>query len=360
MATINAERVTLGELRRNLPIFGPFQTGVILSEPGVGKSSLLWEVAEDLGDKYSPAVYFDAPSMDYGDVGQRIPNRDMKTLEFMVAEELHLDDPRPKIIMVDEFLKCGKMMRIIFTRLILDRVVGNRKLPEGSIVFATSNNAADGIGDFAQAHEGNRVTFFDLAKPTAGEWVTWAARNNASDIVCSFAMMNESVFDSYLDEHKAANPFIFNPKTNNRSFISPRSLYKADLAFIRQRDKMSEKFLRSALIGTLGKSGGELLASYVSMANEIVDPKQVFADPDAVQIPTKLAVLYMTMFNAARSITIQDELSAFLKFLDRTKSNDLTQGVFFTMLANDKSKTKLCYQNARIQKWMQANPHLVF
>jgi hypothetical protein len=358
--SIDMPLVTLNELRRNIPLFGPRQTGVILSEPGVGKSSLLYMLAEDLGDKFSPPIYFDAPSMDYGDVGQRIPNRDTKKLEFMVAEEIDFDDPRPKLIMIDEFLKCGKMMRIIFTRLILDRVVGNRKLPEGSIVIATSNNATDGVGDFAQAHEGNRVTFFQLAKPTAQEWVAWAMLNGVSDVTCSFAMMNESVFDSYLDEKARSNPFIFNPKTNNRSFVSPRSLFKADAAYIQNRDKMSPDFIRAALIGTLGKSGGDLLASYLAMEKEVVSPKTVFEDPDNTPIPSKLAVLYMLMFNAVRSISVQDELSAFLKFLDRTKSNELTQGVFFTMLANDKSKSKLAYQNARIQKWMQANPHLVF
>lgn len=360
MATINSERVTLAQLRRYLPIIGPHQTAIILSEPGVGKSSLLWDVAEDVGDTFSPPIYFDAPSMDYGDIGQRIPNRDRKTLEFMVAEELNLDDPRPKLIMIDEFLKCGKTMRIIFTRLILDRVVGNRKLPEGSIVFATSNNASDGVGDFAQAHEGNRVTFYDLQKSTAQQWVPWAISKGVSEVTCAFALMNESIFASYHDEKERSNPFIFNPKTNNRSFVSLRSLYKADVAFVQNRDKLDEGFMRASLIGTLGQAGGELLYSYLSMAKEAVHPDLVFSDPEGTPIPSKLAVLYMLMFNAARAITTQDNLSAFLKFLDRTKANELTQGVFFTMLANDKTKSKLAYQNQRVQKWMTANPHLVF
>jgi hypothetical protein len=352
--------VSLNELRRYIPLFADKQTPIIQSEPGVGKTSLLYTLEEDMGTDEWDYIYVDCPSKDYGDIGMNIPVHDTKSLEFYAASLFKLDSPKKKVILLDEFLKTGKGLRVIFTRLILERMVGDRALPEGSLVFATSNNAADGVGDFAQAHEGNRVVFLDLAKPTAAEWVAWAIRNGASDIVCSFAMMNESVFASYLDEKERSNPFIFNPKTNCRSFVSPRSLFKADAAFVQSRDKLDAGFLRAALIGTLGKSGGELLASYVSMASEVVDPKQVFSDPDNVQIPSKLAVLYMLMFNAARAISIQDELSAFLKFLDRTKSNELTQGVFYTMLANDRSKTKLAYQNARIQKWMQANPHLVF
>lgn len=360
MATINSERVTLAQLRRYIPLFADKLTPIILSEPGVGKTSLLTALEEDQGaDEYDP-IYVDCPSKDYGDIGSNIPVHSSKSLEYYAAALFKLDSPKKKIILLDEFLKTGKGMRVIFTRLILERMVGDRALPEGSLVFATSNNASDGVGDFAQAHEGNRVTFYDLAKPTAPEWVTWAVRNGVSEVTCAFALMNESVFASYLDEKERSNPFIFNPKTNNRSFVSPRSLYKADVAFVQNRDKMDEGFMRASLIGTLGQAGGELLYSYLSMAKEAVHPDAVFSDPEGTPIPSKLAVLYMLMFNAARAITTQDNLSAFLKFLDRTKANELTQGVFFTMLANDKTKSKLAYQNQRIQKWMTANPHLVF
>lgn len=360
MATLNAERVTLSQLRRYIPLFADKLTPIILSEPGVGKTSLLTMLEEDLGtDEYDP-IYVDCPSKDYGDIGANIPVHDTKSLEYYAAALFKLDSPKKKIIVLDEFLKTGKGMRVIYTRLILERMVGDRALPEGSLVFATSNNASDGVGDFAQAHEGNRVVFYDLQKPTAQQWVAWALSKGVSEVTCAFALMNESVFASYLDEKERNNPFIFNPKTNNRSFVSPRSLFKADAAFVQNRDKMDDAFVRTSLIGTLGQAGGELLSSYLSMAKEVVHPDMVFNDPENIPLPSKLAVLYMLMFNAARAITTQDNLSAFLKFLDRTKSNELTQGVFFTMLANDKSKAKLAYQNQRVQKWMTANPHLVF
>lgn len=354
------QKVTLSELRRYIPMFGHVQTAVILSEPGVGKTSLLYQIAEDLGDKYAPPVYFDAPSMDYGDIGQRIPNRDLKTLEFMVAEELHMEDPRPKLILIDEFLKCGKMMRIIFTKLILERMIGNIKLPEGSIVFATSNNAEDGVGDFAQAHEGNRVTFFDMAKPRAKEWLPWAVANGVSSITCAFVAMNESVFDSYTDEvdPKNRNPVIFHPVTNKKSFLSPRSLTKSDFAFIQNRDKMSESFLMAGLAGTIGTKGAEMLAAFIALEKQLTPVSEVFKNPETVKVPSNLSALYMMMFNAVRAVETQDELSAFMTFIERTKSSEV-EGVFFAMIAGNKRTVKLAKGNAKLNAWLKDNYQLL-
>lgn len=355
-----SHKVTINELRRNIPVFGQVITPIILSEPGCGKTSLLYQIAEDLGDKYAPPVYFDAPSMDYGDIGQRIPNRDQKTLEFMVAEELNMDDPRPKIILIDEFLKCGKMMRIIFTKLILERMVGNRKLPEGSIVFATSNNAEDGVGDFAQAHEGNRVVFFEMAKPSVREWLPWAVQNGISAITCAFVSMNESVFDSYKDEvdPKNRNPVIFHPVTNKRSFLSHRSLAKADLAFIQNRHVMSEDFLMAGLVGTIGKAGAEMLAAFIALEKQLTPVSDVFKNPETVAVPTNLSALYMMMFNAVRVVDTQDELAAFMLFIERTKSSEV-EAVFYTMLANNKRTIRLAKNNAKLNAWLQENFQLL-
>ena len=65
-----------------------------------------------------------------------------------------LDSKKPKVILLDEFMKAPKLLQVIFTRLMLERTVGDTPLPEGSMVFATSNNQSDGLGDGMLAHAG--------------------------------------------------------------------------------------------------------------------------------------------------------------------------------------------------------------
>jgi hypothetical protein len=365
MATVAPVQVTLNELRRNIPIFGPHVTPLIVSEPGCGKSSLLYQLAADLGDKYSPPIYFDAPSTDYGDIGQRIPNRDTKALEFMVAEELNLDDPRPKLIMIDEFLKCGKMMRIIFTRLILDRVVGNRKLHPDSIVIANSNNASDGIGDFAQAHEGNRVCFYEMAKPRSAddqgkpiEWTLWAAANGVSPMTCAFAVMNPIVFASYKNGGQDNNPYIFNPKTNNKSFLSPRSLAKMDMAFIQHREVLGREFTFASMVGTIGRPAAELYSAFMELNNEVPAPAEVFKSPLTALLSPKLAAQYVTLFQLPNAIKTQDDLTASLTYVERLNNREI-YSLFYTLLTINPTTAGLAMGNAKLSNWLRNNHFMV-
>ena len=161
--------VSIKELRKLIPLIGSSLTPIIQSEPGCGKTSLLSMIAQDLGDGYD-YIYVDCPVKDMSDIGMTIPNHQTKTLEYYVSSLFKLDSPKPKVILLDEFMKSPKLLQVIFTRLMLERMVGDKALPEGSIVFATSNNASDGVGDSMLAHAGNRVCIMRMAKPTPDEW----------------------------------------------------------------------------------------------------------------------------------------------------------------------------------------------
>ena len=157
MSAINTvNTVTIDELRILIPTIGKELTPVIQSEPGCGKTSLLKMLEEDMGDEYD-YIYVDCPVKDMSDIAMTIPNHDSKTLDTYVGSLFKMDSPKPKVILLDEFMKSPKLLQVIFTRLMLERTVGDNPLPRGSIVFATSNNASDGVGDSMLAHAGNRV-----------------------------------------------------------------------------------------------------------------------------------------------------------------------------------------------------------
>jgi hypothetical protein len=347
--------VSLSDLRRVIRTVGTDLTVYIQSEPGVGKTSLLAMLAQDLGDAYE-YVYLDGPTLDIGDLFYRTP-QDGKLVQS-TSDIFKLASGKPLVILIDELGKCVPMMRTLFTRMMLERTIGDIPLPKGSIVFATSNNASDGVGDSLRGHEGNRVCVMNLRKPTGEQWAAWGGNNGVSPVTCAFAALTPAAFASYKDQGQQNNQMVFNPRTNNVSFLSPRSLYKADKAFVQNRTALGPDVTFAGLVGTIGRAGAEALAAFIALEKDIVPLKTIITDPAAAPVPEKLAAVYMTMFNAVEYITTQDELTATLQYLARTKSDEL-QSVYFAMLCQNQKTARLARGNATIRQWITDNHALV-
>jgi MoxR-like ATPase len=129
-----------------------------MSEPGVGKSAILEDLRMEMGEDEYDFIYVDGPNKDMMDIAATIPNHETKSLEHYVASLFKMGNGKKKVIMIDEALKVPKLMQPIYTRLYQERTVGDEALPDGSMVFATTNNSSDGVGDNLQAHTANRVS----------------------------------------------------------------------------------------------------------------------------------------------------------------------------------------------------------
>ena len=366
--TVNIEQLAamIPVMSATTPDSDDHVTPVVVSEPGVGKTSILKLIAETNGDKWRRAgdnfetdkydyIYVDCPSKDFMDIAGTIPNHAEKSLEQYVGSLFNLCSDKPKVIMLDEVFKVPKLMGVLFTRLQLERMVGDRPLPMGSIVFATSNNSSDGVGDAMQAHQGNRVCIMRMEKPDARRWNKWAGDNGISSTIRAFVAMNPRVLNSYMDGGQENNEFIFNPTkpTQTVSFISPRSLTKCN-RIVKNRNVWGKAAADVALAGTIGLSGAKLLSVFIDMESQVIPIKDIIADPMGVTVPEDVSALCMTLFNAVDEIQTQDDLSSFMKFVQRMKQDEL-QSVFFTMLLDNKRTTKLAAHNETVKQWAVNN-----
>ena len=363
------DTVNIEQLAAMIPVMSATSEGaddhvtpVIVSEPGVGKTSILKLIAENNGDKWRrPSdnyatdkydyIYVDCPSKDFMDIAGTIPNHADKSLEQYIGALFKLDSDKPKVIMLDEVFKVPKLMGTLFTRLKLERMVGDRSLPIGSIVFATSNNSSDGVGDAMQAHQGNRVCLMRMEKPDARRWIKWAGDNGISSTIRAFVAMNPRVLNSYMDGGQENNEFIFNPTkpTQTVSFISPRSLTKCN-RIVKNRSVWGKAAADVALAGTIGLSGAKLLSVFIDMEAQVTPVREIIKDPMGVILPEDIAALCMTMINAVDEIQTQDDLSGFMQFIQRMKQDEL-QSLFFTMLLDNKRTTKLAAGNETVKQW---------
>ena len=356
MSKINlVDTVSISELRKLIPIVGKTLTPVIVSEPGVGKTSLLKMMEEDLGDKYD-YIYVDCPVKDMSDVGMVIPNHESRTLEYYVASLFQLDSKKPKVICLDELMKAPKLLQVIFTRMMLERMVGDKPLPEGSILFATSNNSSDGVGDSMLAHAGNRVCIMKMAKPTVKEWLLWASESGVHRSVRSFVAITPACLNSYLTGDQDDNPYIFNPKKPQMSFVSPRSLAKCSV-IVQNKDALGENATMVALAGTIGVSAAKQMSAFLSLESQLPDFKDIIKAPDGIDVPKDMSALLMLMFQAIDVVDTQDELAKFMLFVKRITSEEV-QAIFFTMIMRAKRTVKLARNNEEVKSWALKNHEL--
>ena len=359
--------VTLDEAKKAIMLYGSTITQTIISEPGVAKSSLLKMIAEENGDKWREIgdhypddkfvyVYVECPVKDVPDMWMGIPVADTGRIVTAISELFQMDDPRPKYIMLDEALKANKMMQIIFSRIKLERVVGDRKLPKGTTIFSTSNNPTDGVGDSMQAHAINRETILYMLKPSTKQWVRdFALKNNIHDSLCSWALFNPRAGESYMTlsrEKLDANDMIFSPYRPTQPFLSYRSLTHCD-PIVRNRHIVGDNLTRAALYGTVGKSAGESIMQHLDIVKDLVAFDDIVQSPETVNVPQSMGAQIHILVNAIRSIETQDHLSQFLKFVVRLHSNEL-QSLFNSMIATS-DKKGLASRNPDIQKWMMTN-----
>jgi hypothetical protein len=347
--------VSIQEAWQVIPLIGAYQTVLLQGEPGIAKSATFVEVGKRLPDH--DHVFIDGATVDMGDLFMRAPNRETNTLDFYPSSLLKPESKRPKFVFIDESNKCDKFMQRIFTRLALDRYWGDYKLPDGSVIVLTSNLSSDGVGDGMLAHMGNRITILNIRKPTPNEWLTWAGNADVAAEVRAWLALNPRALASYLDGGQEENPYVFWPGNKVLSFVTPRSLHKAS-HIIREGKSLSTPVLKAALAGTIGMAAAESMSAFITLANEISTTQQVIDAPDTTPVPEKPAALFMMLFNALDGLKTQDDLSNYMRWLDRSPSLE-AQAVFFTMVLKSNKTAKLAATNARITAWGRDNYELM-
>ena len=74
-------------------------------------------------------------------------------------------------------------------------------------------------------------------------------------------------------------------------------------------------------------------------------------------MPDEIAAQLMIMFQAIDTIETQDDLSAFMEFVERIKSSEV-QAIFFTMMMRGSKSVRIASRNQKIAEWAAANHEL--
>jgi len=363
--TMTAERMyeqSIDEIVESI-LANPKGTTLVQGHMGSGKSSILKILAEKL-PTHVPC-YFDGTTKDLGDL--YIPKildagDDAQYVRFVPNEEFGLHHGKPVILMFDEYGKMNPSVKAATMETMLNHKVGNKKLPEGSIVFATTNLAGEGVGDLLMPHHRNRITVVRMAKPTAQLWIENFAYNNGIHpaMIMWVAEEGEKLFQSYEDVEKpddeiGGNPYIFHPKCQRPAFVTPRSLELAS-NWLWAKDKISGNALQSNLIGTIGARGGSDLRTFIELVDQLPKHEEIKTNPANAKIPESSSGIMMVVHRALSTMS-KEFIDPWMTYLNRLDAE--AQGFFAMQVRNPKySKQGIVMTNKKFTDWCIANNYV--
>ena len=156
MAEINFGKSITLKQAANLIRTNPTTRFLLQGEPGIGKSSLLENIAESLGYEHA---YIDVPNMDLGDIAMPVIDHDSKTTRYYPNARFKIHEKKPLVIMLDEFTKGADPVKNMLHPMLekANPRLGDIPLSANTIVFLTGNLTTDSVGDSLKAHSRNRL-----------------------------------------------------------------------------------------------------------------------------------------------------------------------------------------------------------
>jgi hypothetical protein len=347
------KKVTLAQAAK-LITSNPKLRFMLRGEPGIGKSSLLKAIGEQTGYE---VAYIDVPNMDLGDIAMPVIDHDTRTTKYYPNARFKMHEGKPVVVMLDEFTKGADPVKNMLHPL-LEKVnprLGDVSPHENSIFFLTGNLGSDGVGDHLKAHSLNRLVTVEVAKPTADEWIEWGMNNDIAPEVLAFVKQYPHAMASYTDAGQADNPYIYNPKTPQVAFFSPRSAETAS-DIIKTRGVNDADAVIAALSGAIGEATARDLYAYVQYVDELPTRNEIIFNPQSARIPTSPGACAVIVFGSVMTVD-KDSLAPVMTYIERLEPE--WQAVFAINLAKNKSKQALAFGNKKFAEWLAANQDLL-
>jgi energy-coupling factor transporter ATP-binding protein EcfA2 len=336
---------------------GTKRTVLVQGHMGTGKSSLLKGLSKAL-PKHTPC-YFDCTTKDLGDI--TIPqlatlDDNSSCVRYVPNEELGIHLGKPIILMIDEYGKANPAVKNAMLRTMLEREMGSYKLHPDSIIFATTNLGAEGVGDLLPPHARNRITVITSRKPSNMEWIEWGINNGVDHTLLGWCKDNPQLFHSFEDvKDPENNPYIFHPKAARTAFVTPRSLEAAS-DWLKVRDGLDDQTVTAALMGTIGERAAMDLMAFVKLSDQLPSLESIKRDPMQATVPESDAAVCMVVYRTLAVIE-REWVDAWMDYMQRLDKE--AQGLFANGVRNPKyAKQSIVMTNKKFTAWAMTNNYM--
>jgi len=251
--------------KRPLFLWGP---------PGIGKSDIVAQITDSLPNSHLIDIRLSL--WEPTDI-KGIPYFDSNISKMAWGAPSELPDEEFAaqydniVVFFDEMNSAAPAVQAAAYQLILNRRVGQYKLPDNVLIVAAGNREADkGVTYRMPAPLANRFVHLELAV-SFDDWFGWAVENKIHKDVVGF--LNFSKKDLY----------DFDPKSPSRSFATPRSW-----SFVSEllEDELDENTTTDLVSGSVGEGLAVKFMAHRKVASQMPNPTDIL-DGKVKELKTK-------------------------------------------------------------------------
>jgi len=276
MRPLHLTRVLTEELKGTVE---GFHTPVMLwGPPGVGKSQIVMQIGEKLE---LPVIDIRLSQMEPSDL-RGIPFKQGDKVEWAVPSILPdaVEHGESGILFLDEINAAAPSVSAAAYQLILDRRLGNYRVPAGWAIFAAGNRQGDrGVTYAMPAPLANRFSHYEVDL-NLDDWVAWAHQWSIDERIIGFLRFRpELLFD-------------FDPAQNPIAFPSPRSWEFAHRAL--QKFSAHPDLVSGSLQACVGEAAAIECHAFIQSLDKMPDLDRIVAGeqleaPDEIDLQYALA-----------------------------------------------------------------------
>ena len=298
------------------------------SAPGLGKSAIVKQVAEDLDIECRTVIFAQFDSGELG--GFPVLSKDRTQYDRAKPFFMSFEKDSKGILFLDELPQSPISNQNIAAQLVNDGCIGEHKLPLGWSVVCAGNPMAARAGTNAMpSHLKDRLTHFDI-EPDTEAFLDYAFDKGFTPEVTGFLL------------HRPEYLSMFDPNVNVSP--SPRSWERANSII---GIGLPLDLEMTTLAGQVGNAASADFIGFIKIMRELPDPIKSLANPLEAMIPEKPAVLY-AFCSAIAAYVNESSAKNFTTLIDRIEKKEFSAMAIRTAI---KRKPELAKAKA-ISEWL--------